>query len=72
MLGASGVAVFVFMVCRDHTFIMALAVMVSILDAGYIALLLWRRRSGRKFLQARTTHSTAPQSADSWVAPVSI
>ena len=71
-LGTSGVTVFVFMVYSDHTLVMTLAVMVSILDAGYIALLLWRRRSGREFLQAPTTNSTAPQSADSGAVPVSI
>ena len=39
-LGTSGVTVFVFMVYGDHTPMMTLAAIVSILDAGYIALLL--------------------------------
>lgn len=39
-LGTSGVTVFVFMVYSDHTPMMTLAAIVSILDAGYIALLL--------------------------------
>ncbi|MFT4617043.1 MAG: hypothetical protein ACI89G_002193 [Minisyncoccia bacterium] len=39
-LGASSVTVFVFMVYSDHTLVMTLAAIVSILDAGYIALLL--------------------------------
>ncbi|MFT4866425.1 MAG: hypothetical protein ACI9N0_000263 [Ilumatobacter sp.] len=71
-LGTGGVTVFVFMVYRDHTLVMTLAVMVSILDAGYIALLLWRRRSGREFLQAPTANSTVTQPVDAGAAPVSI
>jgi hypothetical protein len=45
---------------------------VSILDAGYSALLLWRRRSGRKFLQASFTESAVHQPVDSGAASVSI
>ena len=70
-LGTGGVTVFVFMVYRDHTLVITLAVMVSMLDAGYIALLVWRRRRGRESVQAPTTNSAAIQPVDSGAASVS-
>ncbi|MFT4657428.1 MAG: hypothetical protein ACJAXA_000855 [Candidatus Aldehydirespiratoraceae bacterium] len=44
-LGTGGVTVFVFLVYRDHSLVVTLAVLVSSLDASYIGLLMWRRRT---------------------------
>lgn len=46
-LGTGSVTVFVFMVYTDHALVMTLAIMVSILDAAYVSLLLWRRSHER-------------------------
>lgn len=44
-LGTGGVTVFVFLVYRSHELVVTLAVIVSILDAGYIGWLLRRRQT---------------------------
>ncbi len=59
-LGTGGVTVFVFMVYSDHQLVMSLAITVGILDAGYVVLLLWRRRVERGLTRRVATAPPTP------------